>query len=146
MRRILLAVLALVLFALPALAGPRDDEAVAGVLAQWSAGFDNKDPEALAALYTKDAQFYGSAPPLFVGTAGVRAYFKSLPWAVFGPATFSDMKTIHVAAGVLTTAGVLTVERNVNDEKSLLSFRLTMTMQRTGNGWRIVSHHASPKS
>ena len=148
MRRALLSLLALLplLLAAPSRAGTREDAAVAGVQEQWAAAFAKQDIDALVALYGREAHFYGSSPPLFIGQDGVRAYFKALPWAILRDARFSDTKTVRLGPGIVITAGLLNVEREVGGEKMVSVVRLTMTLQRQDGVWRIVSHHASPKS
>ena len=48
----------------PSLAGPAD-ETIAATMAKWADAFAKIDPDAIAALYSKDALFFGSTPPLY---------------------------------------------------------------------------------
>ncbi|MCC8966600.1 DUF4440 domain-containing protein, partial [Bradyrhizobium sp. Pear76] len=51
------------------------DEIASAIIARWSAGFGKLDADALAALYSKSAFFFGSNPTLYRGRDGVKAYF-----------------------------------------------------------------------
>jgi uncharacterized protein (TIGR02246 family) len=133
----------LVLAGSPALATPADD--VAAVEAKWSSAFAKWDLDALAALYTKDALLFGTAPDLYAGQTGVKEYFAKLPTGVFKAATFSDQHVVRLSSGVITTAGFVTFTREVNGQTSQLPFRISLTLVRQGNAWKIASHHASPK-
>ena len=55
------------------------NEIASAVITNWSAGFGKLDAEALAALYSKSAFFFGSNPTLYRGRDGVKAYFDGLP-------------------------------------------------------------------
>lgn len=137
-----LALLCIATFA-PAQAAPADD--AAALEAKWSDAFAKWDLDALAALYTKDALFFGTAPDLFVGQDGVKTYFSKLPKGVFKSAAFSDQHVIRLSAGVIVAAGSITFTREVNGQSSQLPFRITLTMVKQGKGWKIAAHHASPK-
>ena len=53
------------------------------VIAMWSAGFSRLDADALAALYSKHAFFFGSNPMLYRGRDGVKAYAEGdSPWCL----------------------------------------------------------------
>jgi ketosteroid isomerase-like protein len=51
------------------------DGIVSAIIENWSAAFGKLDAEALAALYSKSAFFFGSNPTLYRGRDGVAAYF-----------------------------------------------------------------------
>jgi uncharacterized protein (TIGR02246 family) len=127
----------------PAHAAPNDG--AADLEAKWSDAFAKWDIDALAALYTKDALFFGSTPDLYIGQDGVKTYFSKLPTGVFKSATFSDQHFIRLAPNVILAAGFVTFTRETNGQTSQLPFRITLTLLRQGRVWRIASHHASPK-
>jgi len=61
------------------------DDIVSAIIENWSAAFGKLDAEALGALYSKNAFFFGSNPNLYHGRDGVAAYFNGLPrWAAPG--------------------------------------------------------------
>ncbi|MGZ5902152.1 MAG: YybH family protein, partial [Reyranella sp.] len=49
------------------------DQTVSSIIEKWSAGFNKLDADALASLYSKNALFFGSTPPLYKGKEGVAA-------------------------------------------------------------------------
>jgi len=101
--------------------------------------------DALAALYTKDALFFGSAPGLFIVQDGVKTYFSKLPKSVFKSAAFSDQHVIRPSSGVIVAAGFVTFAHEMNGQTSQLPFRITLTMVHQGRDWTIAAYHASPK-
>ena len=54
------------------------DNVVSAIIGKWSAAFSKLDAEALAALYSRNAFFFGSNPTLYRGRDGVAAYFNGL--------------------------------------------------------------------
>ncbi len=125
----------------PSRAGPAD-EAVAATLAKWADAFAKIDADSIAALYSKDALFFGSTPPLYTGVDGVRAFFKALPLKT-AKAEFSDVTVVPVGADVINVAAILSA--TINDAAAPRVFRLTWVLVREGDSWKIISHHASPK-
>jgi uncharacterized protein (TIGR02246 family) len=142
--RLFAAMALLCLFAVsPGQAAPADD--AAAVEAKWADAFAKWDIDALAALYTKDALFFGSTPELFVGQDGVKAYFSKLPRGVFKAAAFSEQHVVRLSAGVIVAAGFVTFTRETNGQTAQVPFRITLTLLRQGKVWKIAAHHASPK-
>jgi uncharacterized protein (TIGR02246 family) len=127
----------------PVYAAPADD--AAALEAKWADAFAKWDIDALAALYTKDALFFGPSPELYIGQDGVKTYFSKLPKGVFKSAAFSDQHVIRLTGSVIVAAGFVTFTREVNGQTSQVPFRITLTLLRQGKGWRIAAHHASPK-
>jgi len=137
-----LALLCLVAIA-PAQAAPADD--AAALEAKWGAPFAKWDLDALAALYTKDALFFGSTPDVFIVQDGVKTYFSKLPKGVFKSAALSDQHVIRPSSGVIVAAGFVTFAHEMNGQTSQLPFRITLTMVHQGRDWTIAAYHASPK-
>jgi len=136
----LAASLALLLASSPSSAAPADD-VVAGALAKWSDAFARKDWDAMAGLYSKDALFYGSTPPLYKGLDGVKAYFAALPPMVGATVTFKDLTVVPVGTDLINIAGTATF--TVPGAPAPFVFRLTQTYVNDGGTWKIASHHAS---
>lgn len=113
------------------------------VEAQWVAAFTPLDPDAMAALYSEDAVFFGASPPLRTGRDGVRAYFVGLPKGVFTGVTFSDEQAVQLTPDVISVAGTATFMRGANPD---LPFRITLVLVRRDGRWLIASHHVSPKT
>ena len=70
MRRLHTLIVALAVFtsilSSRSVAGPAD-QAVSGIIEKWSAAFTKLDADALASLYSSNALFFGSSPPLYKG-------------------------------------------------------------------------------
>jgi ketosteroid isomerase-like protein len=137
-----LALLCLVAIA-PAQAAPADD--AAALEAKWGAPFAKWDLDALAALYTKDALFFGSAPGLFIVQDGVKTYFSKLPKSVFKSAAFSDQHVIRLSSGIIVAAGFVTFAHEMNGQTSQLPFRITFPSVQQVMECTIAAYHASPK-
>lgn len=118
-------------------------DAVAGnVIAKWSAAFARLDVEALSALYSRHALFYGSNPTLYRGRVGVRAYFAGLPRWRSQSVRFSDVSAEAAGAELVNMAG--TADFTVDD--AALTVKLTWVILREDDDWKIVSHHVSSKA
>lgn len=127
----------------PSVAGPADD-VVAATLTKWADAFAKLDGDAIAALYAKDALFFGSAPPLYKGVDGVKAYFKALPPVSAAKVEFSDLTVAPVGSDVINLAA--TASFTINNAPTPRVLRLTQVFVREGGTWKILSHHASPKA
>jgi uncharacterized protein (TIGR02246 family) len=117
------------------------DNIVSGIIEKWSAGFEKLDAGALAALYSKDAFFFGSNPRLYRGRAGVAAYFNALPRWRSPTVQFSDRVTAPVGPDVINFAA--TASFDVDDGALKLSVKNSWVIVREDGGWKIASHHVS---
>src|ERR1700759_5101877 len=124
----------------PSSAAPADD-VVAGALAKWSDAFARKDWDAMTPVYSKDALFYGSTPPLYKGVDGVKAYFKALPPMVGATAAFKDLAVVPVGANLINMAG--TAVFTIPAAPAPAVFRITQVFVNEDGAWKIVSHHVS---
>ncbi|MGE0830396.1 MAG: nuclear transport factor 2 family protein [Hyphomonadaceae bacterium] len=111
------------------------------ILAQWAGVFAQWDINALAALYTDDALFYGSAPALKIGPAGVRAYFQSLHPAAEPHVAFTDIACATVAPNVIHMAAIAHFSAR---EGPVARARMTHLYVLRDGAWKIAGHHASP--
>jgi uncharacterized protein (TIGR02246 family) len=118
---------------------------VAQIQRRWSDAFARADVGALASLYAKDALFFGSQPDLYVGESGVRDYFATLPKGYEG-AAFADTRSVGLAPDLIASAGFVTFTGEREGERFFLLYRMSWTLVRSGEEWRIASHHASPKN
>ena len=117
------------------------DNIVAGIIEKWSAGFNKLDAGALAALYSKEAFFFGSNPRLYRGKQGVAAYFNALPRWRSPTVQFSDVVTAPVGPDVINVAG--TASFDVDNGALKLSVKISWVIVREDGGWKIASHHVS---
>ena len=109
--------------------------------ARWSAAFAEMSPKALAALYTRDALFYGSTPALCRGPAAIEGYFSVLPKMNLPAVAFSDVVSVTLAPEVVALAALATFSA---EGFGPVSMRLTWTLMREDGEWKIASHHVSP--
>ena len=119
------------------------DGTVSGIIEKWSAAFNKLDAAALAALYSKNAFFYGSNPNLYRGNDGVAAYFNALPRWSSPVVEFTDVMTALVGPDLINVAG--TASFVVDEGAATLSVKLTWAIVREEGDWKIASHHVSSK-
>ena len=82
------------------------DEIASDIIAKWSARFGKLDADALAALYSKSAFFFGSNPTLYRGRDGVKAYFNGLPRWAAPRVQFSEVRTERVNPDLVNMAAI----------------------------------------
>ena len=134
------ASLALMLASSPSSAAPADD-VISAALQKWSDAFAKKDWDAMSNLYSKDALFFGSTPPLYRGLDGVKAYFNALPPMVGATVAFKDLAIVPIGSSLINIAGIATF--TVPGAPAPFVFRITQSYVNEGGAWKIVSHHAS---
>ncbi|OCK56842.1 nuclear transport factor 2 family protein [Bradyrhizobium sp. LMTR 3] len=120
------------------------DDIVSGIMKRWAAAFSKLDAEALAALYSRSAFFFGSNPNFYRGDDGVKAYFKGLPRWRSPSVQFTDVRTAQAAPDLINVAGTatFTVEKGAEP----LVVKITWVIFREDGDWKIVSHHVSSKT
>ena len=124
----------------PCSAGPADD-VIGAALQKWSDAFAEKDWDAMSSLYSREALFYGSTPPLYKGLDGVKAYFAALPPMVGATVAFKDLVVVPVGTNLINMAGIATF--TVPGAPAPFVFRITQSYFNEGGAWKIVSHHVS---
>ncbi|MEH2501806.1 uncharacterized protein (TIGR02246 family) [Bradyrhizobium sp. AZCC 1578] len=120
------------------------DDAVSTIIEKWSAAFRKLDADALAALYSRHALFYGSNPTLYRGSEGVVAYFNALPRWRAPTVQFTDVMIAQVSSDLINFAGIANFD--LGEEVSPLSVKITWVILREDGDWKIVSHHVSSKT
>jgi ketosteroid isomerase-like protein len=118
---------------------------VALIERHWSEAFARWDIDELVSLYTSEAQFLGSKPDLYLGQSGVRHYFETLPKGYKG-AAFSDSHAVQVTPDVIVAAALVTFTGERDGKPFAAPYRITFTLVKSGDDWKIASHHASPKT
>lgn len=111
------------------------------IIAKWSAAFARLDADALSALYSKHALFYGSNPTLYRGRDGVKAYFAGLPGWKTQSVRFTDVSAEAAGTEVVSMAGTA----NFAVDDAALTVKLTWVLLREDGDWKIVSHHVSSR-
>jgi uncharacterized protein (TIGR02246 family) len=117
------------------------DGIVSAIIENWSAAFGKLDAEALAALYSKSAFFFGSNPMLYRGREGVAAYFNALPRWQSPSVRFTDVRTVEVGPNLINFAA--TANFFLGEDVAPLSVKITWVIAREDGDWKIVSHHVS---
>ena len=112
------------------------------IIAKWSDAFSRLDANALSALYSENALFYGSVPNLFKGRAGVSAYFDGLQRMPSPHVAFSDLVITTIGANVINMAGKAVFDRGPDNPP--LHVKITWIIVHEPEGWHIISHHVSP--
>lgn len=112
------------------------------LLEAWARAFALNDPAAMPPLYREDAAMYGSRPELFCGRDGVASYFGSLAPRRIRRVRFEQVQASRPLPDVLAVAAVAFFEV---DELAPIAMRFTQTWLQDARGWRVLSHHASPR-
>ena len=120
------------------------DDIVSAIIGKWSAAFSKLDAEALAALYSRNAFFFGSNPTLYRSRDGVAAYFNGLPRWRAPFVEFVDRHTAQVSPDLINFAA--TANFSLDDDAAPLSVKITWVIAQEDGEWRIVSHHVSSRA
>ncbi len=111
------------------------------VMAEVTTAAAELDADALSALYSRHALFYGSNPTLYRGRDGVKAYFAGLPGWKTQSVRFTDVSAEVAGTEVVSMAGTA----NFAVDDAALTVKLTWVLLREDGGWKIVSHHVSSR-
>ncbi len=120
------------------------DDIASGIIAKWSAGFSRLDADALSALYSRHAFFFGSNPTLYRGRDGVKAYFAGLPRWRAPRVQFSDVRTDRVNDGLVNMAGIASFF--LDGDAPSLTVKITWVITREEGDWKIACHHVSSQT
>ena len=144
MHRVLVLIVALSFSSLVH-AGPKEDAQAA--FEKFYSSFVAGNGEAVAALFTPDALFYGTgSPELVTNPEGVRQYFNA---ALSGPATVKATllrsSALVLSDNVVLISGMWQSERLL-DGKSTVNgpLRITVVMNKRGDRWQVAQFHNSP--
>ena len=117
------------------------DDIAGSIIAKWSAAFARLDADALSALYSRHALFFGSNPTLYRGRDGVKAYFAGLPGWKTQSVRFAEVSVEAAGTEVVNMAGTA----NFAVDDAALTVKLTWVLLREDGDWKIVSHHVSSR-
>jgi len=120
------------------------DDIASAVIARWSAGFSKLDADALAALYSQHAFFFGSNPTLYRGRDGVKAYFNGLPRWNTPRVQFSEVRTERVNDGLVNMAAIASFF--LDGDAPSLAVKITWVIAREDGDWKIACHHVSSQT
>ncbi|WP_426442881.1 YybH family protein [Bradyrhizobium genosp. P] len=120
------------------------DDIASDIIASWSAGFGKLDADALAALYSKSAFFFGSNPTLYRGRDGVKAYVNFLPRWNAPRAQFTEVRTERVNPDLVIMAAIASFFLDGNTPS--LAVKITWAIVREDDDWKIACHHVSSQT
>ncbi|KJC35861.1 ketosteroid isomerase [Bradyrhizobium sp. LTSP885] len=117
------------------------DDIASDIIAKWSLCFGKLDADALAALYSKSAFFFGSNPTLYRGRDGVKAYFDGLPRWAAPRVQFSEVRTERVNPDLVNMAAIASFF--LEGDAPSLAVKITWVIAREDGDWKIACHHVS---
>ncbi|MFF4243401.1 YybH family protein [Streptomyces sp. NPDC001822] len=113
-------------------------DAVGEVLARWKTAFDSHQPDVMADLFAPDALFQGFGPSVVTGRDAVRSYY--------GMATAgrrADVVVLHSYTIGADIAGGFADVTFTGASKPEVRMRMSLTLQRGEEGWKIRQYHVS---
>jgi uncharacterized protein (TIGR02246 family) len=119
--------------------------ALAAVQAAWNAGAWPWNPDALTAVYTADALFFGGRPHHSVGSDAIREYLASYA-GVIESATLElvEQHFVRVGPDCFLAQGYGEFSFVLSGNRTSRSrLRTTLVIVLQPNGWRIRQHHFS---
>ncbi len=121
-----------------------DKEDVAAASAKWAETFIDDSPDAILALYDKEAVLWGTlSPTRRDDPAAIRDYFVKAFAALPGhKVTFGD-QLIRVYGDTAINTGYYTFSFMRDGEPKTLSARYSFVYVKRNGDWKIVDHHSS---
>lgn len=113
------------------------------IQAEWNQAMLTWNAPAVATLYDKEAQLFGSLPALYSGAEGAEAYYAAFSTAESCEASFDNSSIASPAEDIIVASGCVTFAMRVAGEARSAAFRFTFVL-RLSDQWRILAHHASP--
>jgi uncharacterized protein (TIGR02246 family) len=121
------------------------EEALEAVQHDWNAAARNWDVDALTALYSEDAVFFGGRPGQSVGHEAVRGYFASYVGVLASTSLeLFDQQQVPLGPDVLLAQGYCRFGfLLVDGRRTSAVMRMTWVLQEGGGQWKIRQHHFS---
>lgn len=144
MRSFVGTLVAVIVCAGPAFAGPQED--ALQVVEKWAAAFRASDVDAIVGLYAPDAMFLGTGSRTVVRTTeGIRQYFeRALLTDRPRGAVLESHSAMVLSDGAVVVTGLDTTTA-VRDGKTISSpGRVTFVIAQRAGTWKIVHFHRSP--
>jgi uncharacterized protein (TIGR02246 family) len=116
------------------------------LIGRWNEAASPLAPTALAALYSKQALFFGGLPQQFVGRAGIEAYFRHYSGSLLAMnLSLQDQILSRSPSGALLMQGFAHFHFDLaGQRKAQLKVRATLVLDREDEDWKICLHHFSP--
>jgi uncharacterized protein (TIGR02246 family) len=139
---LLLLGLTLLVMVPPVLAGDKED--VAAAAAEWTKLFVDDNPDAILALYAKDAVLWGTLSPTRRETpAALREYFVGAFKALPGHKVAFGDQLIRVYGDTAINTGYYTFSYVKDGQPQTIPARYSFVYVKQGGKWLIVDHHSS---
>jgi ketosteroid isomerase-like protein len=120
-------------------------EIVADIERRWAITVRD-DPAAISTtLYDSRAIFFGSKDEMFVGHREIARYFADIQPGFVTEATFSNRAVSRLSDDIIISGAYVTFRLSRPEGPVDVPFRITFTIVKTKDGWRISQHHASPR-
>src|SRR4051794_21784046 len=108
------------------------------VLERWKGAFDSHQADVMADLFTPDALFQGFGPAVTAGRDAVRAYYEAVP--ADRSAHFTLLHTFTIGEEAAGGFADVTFRDPAGWEAEV---HLSLTLQLSGDTWRIRQYHVS---
>jgi uncharacterized protein (TIGR02246 family) len=144
MNRLSVLLMALLIFASPALAqaGPKED--VAAATQAWIDAMNSHDADRVVALYDPEAVLWGTrSPALRDNPATVRDYFKILRTVPPSYKVVLGEQRIRVYGDIAINTGTYTFSEIRDGKLITRPARFSFVYRNRGGRWLIVDHHSS---
>ena len=82
---------------------------------------------------------------MFVGQRGIARYFQEIPPGFVMDARFSERVVSQISENVIISGSYVTFRLSRPEGPVDTLFRITLTLVKTADGWKIAQHHASPR-
>jgi uncharacterized protein (TIGR02246 family) len=139
---LLLLGLTLLVMVPPVLAGDKED--VAAAAAEWTKLFVDDNPDAILALYAKDAVLWGTLSPTRRETpAALREYFVGAFKVLPGHKVAFGDQLIRVYGDTAINTGYYTFSYVKDGQPQTIPARYSFVYVKQGGKWLIVDHHSS---
>ena len=122
-----------------------NDQALEAVQRDWNEAARHWDANALAALYTDDAVFFGGRPGQSVGHEAVLGYFDSYSGVLASTSLeLFDQQLVSLGPDVFLSQGYCRFAFLLADGKRTSTvMRTTWVLQKADGRWKIRQHHFS---
>lgn len=120
---------------------PDDALAIAtAALDAWARAFRTCDAQAMTACYAPTCLHFGARAKLYVGREGVLEYFATLGTREYRDVRFEDLVASRHGEASVSLAVTAWFEM---DGSARPAMRLTQTLSKEPDGWKVACHHAS---
>jgi uncharacterized protein (TIGR02246 family) len=141
-----MVLLSLVLTVPPILAAPQDEDEIKQVESRWQDAWNRHDMDALAALFTKDADFVQVNGRRWVGTEEIRKNHAAVHAMMFKDSVWknsdTDIRFLSPSIAIVHTTWTLSGDRNPDGSpRQPRDGIFTQLLQKLDGKWLIAASH-----